>query len=152
MNSNELQKAWAYHDAADQLLNGRIQSFLIAQAFLVVGYAQILTAAAFPERLDLKVFLVGVSLLAMFLTLVMKSLSSQLSRGIRALKRDYLLHESHGDEVYKSYFSAVRGDGIEPTLDGFARGWTKVMPISFLVFWAAAAGYALYSISMTLSA
>ncbi|WP_412550878.1 hypothetical protein [Shimia sp. MIT910701] len=49
VNSNELQKAWAYHDAADQLLNGRIQSFLIAQAFLVVGYAQILTAAAFSR-------------------------------------------------------------------------------------------------------
>lgn len=146
MDNDTLERAWKYHDAADQLLNGRIQSFLIAQAFLIVGYAQVLTSSTFVERLDLKLVLIGISALAITLTLVMKALAAQLSRGIRALKRDYLVHEKKGDFVYKKYFSAVRGDGVDATLDGFARGWTRVMPMCFLIFWFFAAGYAVFSL------
>jgi len=144
LDTKDLERAWRYHDAADQLLNGRIQSFLIAQAFLIVGYAQILTASSFSGRLELKLMLLSISILAIVLTLVMKALASQLSRGIRILKSQYLLHETDGDKVYKSYFSAVRGDGVDATLDGFARGWTRVMPMCFLIFWLLAAGYAMF--------
>lgn len=144
MENKNLDRAWRYHDAADQLLNGRIQSFLIAQAFLIVGYAQILTASSFSERLDLKLLLLSISILAIILTLVMKALSAQLSRGIRVLKGQYLLHEQDGDPIYKEYFSAVRGKGVDATLDGFARGWTRVMPLCFLVFWVFSAGYAAF--------
>lgn len=152
MDNRDLERAWRYHDAADQLLNGRIQSFLIAQAFLIVGYAQILTSSSFETRFELQVSLVAVALLAVFLTLVMKVLSAQLSRGIRALKKEYLLHETEGDQVYRTYFSAVRGDGIDPTLDGFARGWTRTMPVCFLIFWIGATGYAFLEILISLQA
>lgn len=144
MDNRDLERAWRYHDAADQLLNGRIQSFLIAQAFLIVGYAQILSASSFSERLELKLVLLSISILAIVLTLVMKALAAQLSRGIRALKGQYLLHEQDGDPVYKEYFGAVRGEGTDATLDGFTRGWTRVMPLCFLVFWLLAAGYAAF--------
>lgn len=146
MDTRDLERAWRYHDAADQLLNARIQSFLIAQAFLIVGYAQILTASSFPDRVDLKLILAAIACLAIVLTLVMKALSAQLSRGIRELKRRYLLHDVDGDEIYKVYFSAVRGDGIDATLDGFARGWTRVVPLCFLIFWLLAAAYAAFAI------
>ncbi len=146
MNSTDIDRAWRYHDAADQLLNGRIQSFMIAQAFLIVGYAQLLTAQDFETRMILKIALLSIAVLAIFLTLVMKALSAQLSRGIRELKRLHLLHETEGDSIYKVYFSAVRGDGVDPTLDGFARGWTRTMPMCFLIFWIIAIAYALISL------
>ncbi|MEQ8589689.1 MAG: hypothetical protein RIB70_07990 [Roseitalea porphyridii] len=146
MDNRDLERAWRYHDAADELLNGRIQSFLIAQAFLIVGYAQILTASSFVERIDLKLILLAISCLAIVLTIVMKTLAAQLSRGIRELKRKYLLDENDGDQVYKAYFSAVRGDGVNTSLDGFARGWTRVMPMCFLIFWGLALCYAMFAI------
>lgn len=147
MDSRDLDRAWLFHDSADQLLTGRIQSFLIAQAFLIVGYAQILTAPSFADRLDLKIVLLAISLLAIALTLIMKALAAQLSRGIRELKKHYLLHETEGDAVYKAYFSAVRGDDTDPTLDGFARHWTRYLPVCFLIFWVGATGYAIATIS-----
>ncbi len=144
MSTEEVERAWQYHDAADKLLNDRIQSFLIAQAFLIVGYAQILTSSAFLERLDLQFMLVAVSILAISLTILMKFLAAQLSRGIRKLKENYLLHSEIGDEVYKTYFSAVKGEKNSSTLDGFARGWTKTLPMSFLAFWFLASLYAVF--------
>lgn len=150
LDSRDLERAWRYHESADQLLNGRIQSFLIAQAFLIVGYAQILTASSFNERLDLKLVLLSISALAVVLTLVMKALAAQLSRGLRTLKKNYLLHEVDGDDVYKSYFGAVRGDADNTTPDGFARGWTRIMPICFLTFWLLAIAYATYAVFLHL--
>jgi len=151
-DKNDLERAWMYHEAADQLLNGRIQSFLIAQAFLIVGYAQLLTAENFDEKTNLVAALFALSVLAILLTLVMRALASQLSRGIRELKEGYLLNDEHGDEVYRRYFSAVRGDGVDPTLDGFARGWTRTVPNCFLIFWLVAFTYALVILSSAIKA
>lgn len=148
---SELDRAWRYHDAADQLLNGRIQSFLIAQAFLVVGYAQIITSGEFSTRPSLSIALLAVAMLAVYLTILMRSLAAELSRGLRSLKETYLLNETTGDDVYLRYFSALRGDGYGPSILGHEPRFTKHLPTSFLVFWVFASLFALWLVIANVS-
>ena len=148
MEETELQRAWKYHEAADQLLNGRIQSLLIAQAFFIVGFAQIITSDRFfeegPNLIELKVALCAVSLLAIVVTMVMRGLAAELSRGIRKLKKDYLVDDEKGDDVYKTYLMAVMLDTDRPRFSDFTRNWSGTIPNTFLVFWLCALMYSLY--------
>lgn len=146
----ELDRAWRYHAAADELLHSRVEALLIAQAFLVLGYAQVLTAERFCERSDLPLALLILVVMALALTLIMMFVNAGLSRGIRRLKADYLDHKDAGDPVYARYLAAVRGDR-GGRRRAFPRLWSFWMPAIFLVFWAAAGGHATALVAGALS-
>lgn len=139
--SDENDRAWRYHAAADELLHSRIEALLIAQAFLVIGYAQILTADSFCERSDLVYALLVLVVLALILTLIMMFVNAGLSRGIRLLKSEYLDHPQHGDPVYARYMAEVRGDQYGKRR-AFPRLWSFWIPFAFLIFWVAVGAHA----------
>jgi hypothetical protein len=144
-----LERAWEYHKAADELLHSRSEALMIAQAFLIVGYFQVLTSEAFSRRTDMSfvIVLVAVAVLAVIVTLILMRVNGDLSRGIRLLKEKYL----DQDDVYSDYLAAVRGQNGDPgkgpsirlPWQTYRRLWSFWLPLVFLVFWVLAGVHAL---------
>ncbi len=139
--ADDIDRAWRYHAAADDLLHSRIEALLIAQAFLIIGYAQVLTAQEFCRRYDLTLALLAIVAVAVTVTILMMVVNNGLSRGIRFLKKTHLEHAEIGDPIYIRYLEAVRGDS-EGKRKPFPRIWSSWIPRVFLAFWFAASLHA----------
>ena len=76
----EASRAWEIHAAVDELLHSRVEALLIAHAFLVVAYVQIVSAERFKpgESGPLDFVLVAVIVLALALTIQILWINRQL--------------------------------------------------------------------------
>lgn len=125
----ELDRAWEYHSAADDLLHGRSEALLIAQAFLVVAYFQVLGADKFAEKGYFTAALAVLVILAIAITAILMYVNRGLSRGLRFLKSEYL----EKDDVYRGYLKSVRGSYDQ--WKSYPALWSFWLPMMFLGFW-----------------
>jgi hypothetical protein len=99
----EIDRAWSYHHAADELLHSRVESLLIAHAFLAAAYAQVISGSS--EKPHTGFFSGMVIVLALVVTPMLMTTTFGLLKGTLHLKRRLIC-----DEVYKDYLSAVAHD------------------------------------------
>ncbi|MGB3502385.1 MAG: hypothetical protein WBA44_12235 [Mesorhizobium sp.] len=128
-SSEDIQRAWEYHRSADELLHARTDALLIAHAFLVVAYLQILDYSA--EKSVAPQIAVLLQVLIIFVasasSTVIVVANRHLSNAMRFLKSEYLSH----DEIYRDYMAIA----LSPRrLISF---W---LPACLFVFWIGAIG------------
>jgi hypothetical protein len=95
--------AWELAENADNVLHSRIQSYLIAQTFLVTAYATLLTVAYSTEI----VFLARV--IALLVTILGFLISHEMQKKMRSIlaRLCFLMEfELIKDPVYKQYITA----------------------------------------------
>lgn len=133
---SDIERAWQYHAAADELLHSRLEALMIAHAFLAIAFIELVSSSYLMERAAFVDCLVaGVTGLALLLTLLIGRINGDLSRALRWLKYEHLVH----DPVYRGYIDALTGskDGVGRP---YPKIWSKWIPFVLVGFWLFTSG------------
>ena len=132
-NGPDIDKAWEYHKEADALLHSRVESFFVAQAFLIAAFVYLLV-----EDEQRRFIAIGwaVMTLGLVITIAILNLNRRLIRRITALKHNYLRH----DPVYPKYMLSLPSDAKIGDKDDITEGWARMIlpvwiPRLFFTFW-----------------
>jgi hypothetical protein len=128
---DQFKRAWDYLSGADEMLHSRLNALLLCEAFLVVGYVELIVTGGFEGSAGLKVAAAAVIVLALLLTLILRAAGLKLQRGGDALKKAFL----EKDDVYLTYINAVRSKPSRLWGSSFSRA----IPDVFIGFWVLAA-------------
>jgi hypothetical protein len=121
--------AWELAENADNVLHSRIQSYLIAQTFLVTAYATLLTVAYSTEI----VFLARV--IALLVTILGFLISHEMQKKMRSIlaRLCFLMEfELIKDPVYKQYITA---GGTSDLRAATRNEFVEQIPILVQWFW-----------------
>ena len=136
--------AWELAENADNVLHSRIQSYLIAQTFLVTAYATLLTVAYSTEI----VFLARV--IALLVTILGFLISHEMQKKMRSIlaRLCFLMEfELIKDPVYKQYITA----GWTSDLRAATRNeFVEQIPILVQWFWTVTFVLTLFFFAMEL--
>lgn len=143
----QIERAWQYAWSADDMTHSRMSGLLISQAFLVVGYFQILTADQYAPGNWLFAVALALVLLALLITYTISVSVRHVARGCESMKHNYLCQL---DDVYLQYLADVRRQPKEVVL-GWVQGnssiprkkgmfsslhsYTESVPALFILFW-----------------
>jgi hypothetical protein len=136
--------AWELAENADNVLHSRIQSYLIAQTFLVTAYATLLTVAYSTEI----VFLARV--IALLVTILGFLISHEMQKKIRSIlaRLCFLMEfELIKDPVYKQYITA---GGTSDLRAATRNEFVEQIPILVQWFWTVTFVLTLFFFAMEL--
>jgi hypothetical protein len=136
---------WAIAENADNVLHSRIQSYLIAQTFLVTAYATLLTVTYSREV----VFLARVT--AILVTVLGFVISHEMQKKMRSIlaRLDFLMeHELVRDPGYERYITA---GGKFDVKSATKNEFVDQIPILVQVFWSVTFALTLFFFAMELA-
>jgi hypothetical protein len=136
--------AWELAENADNVLHSRIQSYLIAQTFLVTAYATLLTVAYSTEI----VFLARV--IALLVTILGFLISHEMQKKMRSIlaRLCFLMEfELIKDPVYKQYITA---GGTSDLRAATRNEFVEQIPILVQWFWTVTFVLTLFFFAMEL--
>jgi hypothetical protein len=136
--------AWELAENADNVLHSRIQSYLIAQTFLVTAYATLLTVAYSTEI----VFLARV--IALLVTILGFLISHEMQKKMRSIlaRLCFLMKfELIKDPVYKQYITA---GGTSDLRAATRNEFVEQIPILVQWFWTVTFVLTLFFFAMEL--
>lgn len=125
----EIARAWEYHRDGDGILHSRIQSFIMAEAFLVAAFAQLVPALDQTGNKITAIVAICISAIGFGATLLMASKTHSVLKKVSYLKDAYLMH----DNVYKNYMNS----GSKSWFSGWRaiNVYTITIPLGLAVFW-----------------
>jgi hypothetical protein len=136
---------WAIAENADNVLHSRIQSYLIAQTFLVTAYATLLTVASSTEI----VFLARV--VAILVTILEFVISHEMQKKMRSIlaRLCFLMEfELIKDPIYEQYITA----GGKSDLRSATRNeFVEQIPLLVQWFWTITSALTLFFFTMELA-
>ena len=136
--------AWELAENADNVLHSRIQSYLIAQTFLVTAYATLLTVAYSTEIVFLR------RVIALLVTILGFLISHEMQKKMRSIlaRLCFLMEfELIKDPVYKQYITA---GGTSDLRAATRNEFVEQIPILVQWFWTVTFVLTLFFFAMEL--
>jgi hypothetical protein len=126
----DIARAWEYHRDADSILHSRIQSFMMAEAFLVAAFAQLASVFHQVGNKGPAIVALCVAVIGFGATFLMASKTHSILRKATYLKNAYLVH----DPVYKNYMETGGKRSFIETMTAI-NAYTITIPLGLAIFW-----------------